>query len=157
MTSCRSKYTETPSRTRSFIRNATLSVIAGNPPAEAVIVQSFGVFLRPRTAHRHVHVTVQEFLNTCARIPALASYFLSSCCEMAVSVSRLTLLRLKVSMCRSEDSTFLTSRRVPECRHITTRYETELRLDRQPLRDIYRKRWRCSCNRKLTSIENESR
>src|ERR1700751_1191070 len=35
MTSCRSKYTETPRRTRSFIRIATLSVIAGNPPAEA--------------------------------------------------------------------------------------------------------------------------
>src|ERR1700751_5834713 len=35
MTSCRSKYKETPKRTRSFIRNATLSVIAGNPPAEA--------------------------------------------------------------------------------------------------------------------------
>src|SRR4029077_3072671 len=35
ITSCRSKYTDTPRRTRSFIRNATLSVIAGTPPAEA--------------------------------------------------------------------------------------------------------------------------
>lgn len=35
MTSCRNKYTETPRRTRSFIRKATLSVIAGKPPADA--------------------------------------------------------------------------------------------------------------------------
>jgi|SRR5215467_13030249 len=34
ITSCRSKYTDAARRTRSFRRNATLSVIAGNPPAD---------------------------------------------------------------------------------------------------------------------------
>src|SRR5262249_21804392 len=35
MTSCRSKYTDTARRTRSLRRNATVSVMAGNPPADA--------------------------------------------------------------------------------------------------------------------------
>src|SRR5260370_26165938 len=34
-TSCRSRYADTAKRTRSFKRKATVSVIAGNPPAEA--------------------------------------------------------------------------------------------------------------------------
>src|SRR5215471_16215997 len=34
MTSCRSKYTDTARRTRSLRRNATVSVMAGNPPAD---------------------------------------------------------------------------------------------------------------------------
>src|SRR5262245_24943882 len=34
MTSCRSKYTDAARRTRSLRRNATVSVIAGNPPAD---------------------------------------------------------------------------------------------------------------------------
>jgi hypothetical protein len=40
-TSCRSRYTDTAKRTRSFKRKATVSVIAGNPPAEAA--QPFGI------------------------------------------------------------------------------------------------------------------
>jgi len=38
--SCLSKYTDAARRTRSFIRKATLSVIAGNPPAD--FSQAFG-------------------------------------------------------------------------------------------------------------------
>src|SRR6266849_2780373 len=40
-TSCRSRYADTAKRTRSFKRKATVSVIAGNPPAEAA--QPFGI------------------------------------------------------------------------------------------------------------------
>src|SRR5580693_4949174 len=40
ITSCLSRYTDAARRTRSFIRKATLSVIAGNPPAD--FSQAFG-------------------------------------------------------------------------------------------------------------------